>query len=577
MQSRRLLLALPVLAATLAPATARAEITLPNCATLAAWYAGADTKAWQALNPSTMLGFPVAFLEPAFAGLYGKTADAFTLDDVAAAREGIKGCSKAVGKAEATQLAALDKQLARSVGGTLQEIAKAETALGPALDALEAAPDGVDKLRAIAGFRAMVEWDRDGYRAAVRHMGRDFSRLVDPVMRALQSLPQSAVAERVLPRMEPQYAAARDAALAEAGAQIAALEASEQGLRRFDRDAGKIVEPVAAALPEEERASLAATVAARKAAIEAALVAAALGGLDAPMALALRLRALENAAGGNLMRLLSPEAAEAFKAALRERHQVAALALIAEAPEGQQGLAALPQVRNALAGAPGGLVGEAELAAIDVAIAERRSALAAAFADELLQHIAAIPTDTKAFKALDGYAHPQLLNLLDAEAAARVREAAEARRQAVAETLYPRLTAELDGLPENEKALAVIDTVLLPDVQSWPPSAGEYKARLLDAVVTRRNAILAAITEAERGPLRGRSYADRAGMMKLEFQSDGKAFLTGPGGQTLAVPYEEDGDERVLVSTPEGTVVLTREGRWLVSGPVQLQRIDTTQ
>src|SRR5690606_6423129 len=290
MQSRRLLLALPVLAATLAPATARAEITLPNCATLAAWYAGADTKAWQALNPSTMLGFPVAFLGPEFADLYGKTADAFTLDDVAAARQGIKGCNKAVGKAEAKQLAALDKQLGRSVGGTLQEIAKAEAALGPALDALEAAPDGVDKLRAIAGFRAMVEWDRDGYRAAVRHMGRDFSRLVDPVMRALQSLPQSAVAERALPRMAPPYAAARDAALAEAGAQIAALEASEQGLRRFDRDAGKIVEPVAAALPEEERASLAATVAARKAAIEAALVAAALGGLDAPMALALRLR-----------------------------------------------------------------------------------------------------------------------------------------------------------------------------------------------------------------------------------------------------------------------------------------------
>lgn len=577
MTPRRFLLAFPLLATALAPTASRAEIAQPDCAALAAWYAGADTKAWQALNPSTMLGFPVAFLGPEFAGLYGKTADAFTLDDVAAARQGIKGCNKAVGKAEAKQLAALDKQLGRSVGGTLQEIAKAEAALGPALDALEAAPDGVDKLRAIAGFRAMVEWDRDGYQAAVRHMGRDFNRLVDPVMRALQSLPQSTVAERVLPRMEPHYAASRDAALAEAGAQLAALEASEQGLRRFDRDAGKIVDPVTAALPEEERSSLEATVEARKAAIEEELVTAALTGLDSPMTLAFRLRALEDAAGGNLVRLLSPEAAEAFKAALRERHQAAALELIAEVPEGQQGLAALPQVRNALAGAPGGLVGETELAAIDAAIGERRSALTNAFADELLQHITATPMDTKAFKALDGYAHPQMLNLLDAEAAATVRDAAEARRQAVAEELYPRLTAELDGLPENEKALAVIDTVLLPDVQGWPASAGEHKARLLDAVVTRRNAILAAITKAERGPLRGRSYADRAGMMKLEFQSGGKAYMTAPDGQTLAVNYEEDGDDRVLVSTPQGTLVLTREGRWLVSGPVQLQRTDTTE
>lgn len=577
MTPRRFLFAIPLLAAALAPAGARAEITLPDCATLAAWYAGIDTKDWRQLNPSTTLGFPGAFMGQEMAALYGKTAPEFSLDDVSAARQGIKDCRKAVGKAEARQLAALDKQLARNVGGTLEAIAKAEAALLPALDAFEAAPDGLDKLRAIAGFRAMVDWDVDGYRAAVRHMSRDFSRLVDGVMRALKSLPQAAVAERVMPRVEPQYAASRDAALAEVSGQIAALEASEQTLRRFDRDAGDIVEPVAAALPAEERAALEAAVAERRSAIEQELVSAAMDKLDGQPAAAFRIRAIEDAAGGNLVRLLSPEAGEAFKVALRERRQQAALALVAEVPDGPQGLAALPQLRNALATSPGGLVGEAELAAIDAAIDNRRSALAEAVAADLLQRIAAMPADAKAFNALDRYAQPQTLSLLDPEAAAAVRDAAEARRREIGDQFYPLLTEELDALDETEKSLAVIDTVLLPDIQAWPASAGEHKARFLDAVVTRRNAILAAITEAERGPLRGRRYADRAGTMKLDFQEDDRAFMTAPDGQTLAVPYEEDGDSRVLVTLPQGTLVLTREGRWLVSGPVQLQRTDTAE
>src|SRR5690606_25664151 len=117
MTTRRLLLAVPLLAA-LAPTAARAEITLPDCATLAAWYAGIDTKDWRQLNPSTTLGFPGAFLGPEMVALYGKTAPEFSLDDVAVARQGAKDCRKEVGKAEARQLAALDKQLARNVGGT---------------------------------------------------------------------------------------------------------------------------------------------------------------------------------------------------------------------------------------------------------------------------------------------------------------------------------------------------------------------------------------------------------------------------------------------------------------------------
>src|SRR3546814_3408365 len=65
-----------------------------------------------------------------------------------------------------------------------------------------------------------------------------------------------------------------------------------------------------------------------------------------------------------------------------------------------------------------------------------------------------------------------------------------------------------------------VQTCALPIFNGWPASAGAQKTRILDAVVTKRNAILAAITEEQLGPLDGRSYADRSGSTKLEFRSE---------------------------------------------------------
>src|SRR3546814_2352120 len=85
------------------------------------------------------------------------------------------------------------------------------------------------------------------------------------------------------------------------------------------------------------------------------------------------------------------------------------------------------------------------------------------------------------------------------------------------------------------------------------------------------------ITEEQSGSLDGRTYADRSGSTKLEFDDDGRAYFTQAGGQTIVAPYEEDGETRVLVTLPQDTVVFTREGRWLVGGPLQLQRTDDMQ
>src|SRR3546814_6362949 len=92
-------------------------------------------------------------------------------------------CMKQVGKAEAKILSGLERVLGRDLGATLKAIAKAEGQLEAALEAFAAAPAGLDKLRVIAGLRAMEAWERDGYGDAVRHLSRRFSKLAAGILR----------------------------------------------------------------------------------------------------------------------------------------------------------------------------------------------------------------------------------------------------------------------------------------------------------------------------------------------------------------------------------------------------------
>jgi len=356
--------------------------------------------------------------------------------------------------------------------------------------------------------------------------------------------------------------------------QLAALDSSERGLRSFDRDAGKIVEPVLPLLPPEDGAILAQEVAARKAVIEQALIGDAMAGFEARPANLATLRDVEAATSRGLAGALSPQNKEAFTAALSARRQGIALALVESVPADFRGLQILPQLREELLKAPVGFVSETDLAAIDAAIAEKQAVLGGKVAQDLLVQIDAVPLESKAFAALDGLADERLLQLLGAEDAARVREAAGERRSEVGEELFELLTDELDGFDDSEQSLAVIDTILLPDINGWPASAAEYRDRFRQPVLEKRGEILAELTEAESGPLRGRVYADRGGSLKLEFADDGKVYVSAAGSQTIVAPYEEDGETRVLVTLPQGTLVFTREARWLTGGPAPLERID---
>jgi len=327
-------------------------------------------------------------------------------------------------------------------------------------------------------------------------------------------------------------------------------------------------------LPPDDGAVLAREVAARKAVIEQALIGDAMAGFEArPINLA-TLRDVEAATSRGLAGALSPQKKEAFTAALAARRQAVALALVESVSADFRGLQILPQLRDELLKAPVGFVSETDLAAIEAAIAEKQAVLGGKVAQDLLVQIDAVPLESKAFAALDGLADERLLQLLGAEDAARIREAAGERRSEVGEELFELLTDELDGFDDSEQSLAVIDTILLPDINGWPASAAEYRDRFRQPVLEKRGEILAELTEAESGPLRGRVYADRGGSLKLEFADGGKVYVSAAGSQTIVAPYEEDGETRVLVTLPQGTVVFTREARWLTGGPAPLERID---
>src|SRR3546814_15868461 len=81
---------------------------------------------------------------------------------------------------------------------------------------------------------------------------------------------------------------------------------------------------------------------------------------------------IENVANGSLLRVLSPEAAEAFRGTLRQRRQEVALAIVESVPANAQGLAALPQVATAPGTSKAELVGEAEPAALQAANVEKQ-------------------------------------------------------------------------------------------------------------------------------------------------------------------------------------------------------------
>ncbi len=561
-----------IFAAPLFPGAALADFRLPECGALAEWARGVDFKTQRKLNPYTTYAWLEDFLGAEMVSLYGKPASEFTIAEAAEARDDAEACGKTLDKADRKLLGAVEKQFAKVVGPLAANRDKALADLAPALDAFAATPPGGDKLRMIAALRAFAAGDGRGVSTAASGISREGDKVLDGLLAPMRLLPLDLATAAVLPAALEAEPASLDAVMEELRAEYAALEASERTLQRWDGAVEKIERPVARLMPPEAAPRLGELAAARRAEIEDELAGAQIARLEAMGAGPGTIAEIERVAAGNLLRQLSPDAAERFRQSLAARRQAIALALVAEVPNDPASLARLRDLEQALA--QSALASDADRAGIGEAVAARRAEVAAEVARELLAAVAAVRFETEAFEELDRLSDPRLLSHLAPADADAVRAAADARRAEIGERISRQIREDLAGLAENEQALAVIDTTVLPGATALPPSARPWRDELLAAAVARRNEILAQITYEQRGALEGRVYATRDRALKVEFRDDDEAYVTEPSGQTVVAAYEEVGDEEVKLALPQATLVLKREGRWLVGGPLQLQRTD---
>ena len=270
---------------------------------------------------------------------------------------------------------------------------------------------------------------------------------------------------------------------------------------------------------------------------------------------------------------IGPDAAkraETTRGAVREQ----IVAEIERMPASLGGLNALSGMRTALAKDYANAFPRDDLQTLNGAIGRREAAVGKEIADMMVADIEGAPDGMPAFNNIVTQTNPQMLNRLPPGEAARVRAAADAKAEKVGNAMMPAFQKNLADLPVEDASIDNLDGPTLAYVrQSFAP-APAVRTRFEQAAAARRADIVAALTKAEAGAMRGRHYADRAGRIKMEFVDRTRVFVTAPDGQTAAGTYTEEKDGRVVVTLPNTSMVLTREGRRLNGGPVELRRVD---
>jgi pantothenate kinase type III len=300
------------------------------------------------------------------------------------------------------------------------------------------------------------------------------------------------------------------------------------------------------------------------------------GGLPGPAAAAARnlMTAMRELPQDEIVQTVAKPAA-ATAEAMRAGVVQGLIADVKKTPATSDGLAMLGQMAQVLPRDYGAALGAEALKTVQQAVAERREGVADEIATVLVTQIGQSSQGMDAFADIDRRANLAFLPQLPAPLADKVLAAANARREVVTEKLLKDMTAKFGALPATDESIQAIDREVLPGIRAWPASANAVRPRFEAAATERRKTILEAVTRAERGSLRGRTYASASGEMKMEFVDRTRVFITGPGGQTIAGTYEEEGDSRVLVTAaPNPTMVLTREGKRLVGGPMPLRRLE---
>ncbi len=589
MRLLRLALAGAAVLLPLASAPARADLPRPACEALARWVAGHDRNAgWSpnALRPATRPRFNAQFAAPATAALFGRPVLEWTPDEARALAPHIQACAETLrrGRAReaATALGQLRSQLQREVPGYLTELAAARAAAPAAIADLAGAEPSLALLRLHRVLAELATDPEAGPRAiqAARAMPATQRAAATALLDALRDLPDAELAPLLAPigpRIPALQAALADALIAEAEAVPATLA----GLQRLAREKDRTLAESAPDIGPDQAARVEAALQAREAAIGQALtqelldrvaaIPATLGGEPALDRVQADATSRAEAIGEAGLRAVQAAIA-ARRAAIGQVVLADLLRSIAAAPATPAGLAEMHRLETAAA--PPELIQlvlPEGVARIRAEAAQRRTAISAELAATLVERAAAIPPDLDGFAALDTVVTVQTLAQLRPAEAARVSAALAARRRAITEAVLAELRRHLAALPLTEDGLVRIEDGVMPALEALPRSAAAERARLAVLVQERRGAILAAITRAEAGPLRGRIYENEE--LRLEFVSGGRVVATLPGAPPAGGTYTEDQDGRVFLEVNGQSLVFLREGRRLVAGPMVLARM----
>ena len=244
---------------------------------------------------------------------------------------------------------------------------------------------------------------------------------------------------------------------------------------------------------------------------------------------------------------------------------------VQKVPATANGLAALGRMGQTLPQEHGAALGADGLAKVQQAVVQRREAAAEEIATALVAQIGQSSQGFDGFGDIDRRANEAFLPNLPAAQAAKVRAAASARRQALADALLKEAAPMYAALPENQESIDQINRTLAA-INAWPPSAASFKPKFQELAQARRAAILTAVNKAEAGPLQGRIYASASGRAKLEFVDGTRVFAT-QGSATAAGTYTEEKDGRVVLAVNQQSWVMNRVGRQLTGWAEPLTRI----
>lgn len=579
---------LPAGLALLLATGARAELPRPACDAIAAWAEGYERGAgW---SPNGLGGrdrFSALFADARTAALFGKPVLEWTPEEARALAPHLGGCADTLrrggNRAAAAALPTLRNQALRDVPGYLTDLAEARAGVPRLLGELAEAPVSPALLRfheALGAFGREAEaigranQAMSGLSGAARNAARH-------LLAALRDLPEAELAPAVAPalaRLPALRTGLREALVGE----FAAAPATLAGLQALDRRAPQLLAEYAPALGPEEAARAEAALAARREAIGEALrddLLRQVAAVPADPSAGPALNRLRQQAAQAYAPAIGAEGVRAVEAAIVARRGAIGTELVerilADMARASATPASLAGLRRLEAEEPNPavfvLIGPDGLRRVREAAAERRAALGGEVAAEVLRQVAAVPTVAEGFAALEARAPASLLALLPEAEAARVGAAAAERRGRIAEAMLPGFRAGLAQLPDTEEGMAHLDAEILPEIASWPASAAAEKARFAALAQERRTAILAAVNRAEAGPLRGRVY--EGPRMTLEFLDRTRVVLTEPGAPPVAGTYTEERDGRVIVTAGAMSVVMTREGRRLVAGPLEARRV----